>query len=98
MGRQRPTVRVREVKPGDGDSRTATLAVAWDVDRTDKDWTYRTTARLRLDGEVWKVRWSPALLHPDLTRARRLVLRHDSPQRAEILGAGGSSVAGRCRC
>jgi cell division protein FtsI/penicillin-binding protein 2 len=90
MGGLRPTVRVRDVEQGDGDSRTATLAVAWDVDRTEKDWTYRTTARLRLDGEVWKVRWSPALLHPDLTRARRLVLRRDSPQRAEILGAGGS--------
>jgi cell division protein FtsI/penicillin-binding protein 2 len=86
----RPTVRVRDLHHGDGNDRIVTLAISWDLDRTDKDWTYRTKAALNLDGEVWKVRWASRLLHPDLTRARRLVLRLDTPPRADIRGAGGA--------
>jgi cell division protein FtsI/penicillin-binding protein 2 len=58
------------------------------------EWSYTTTARLTLDDtgddDQWRVEWAPALLHPDLEAGDRLRLRRQSPERAEILGAGGS--------
>ncbi len=91
LGGLRPAVRVSRLR-GTGDRRTATLAVRWDVDRSGADWTYRTRARLVLRDGRWRVRWSPALLHPRLVVGDRLVLRHTSPPRAEVTGAGGAAL------
>ncbi|WP_083459980.1 penicillin-binding transpeptidase domain-containing protein [Jiangella muralis] len=59
------------------------------------DWTYQTTATLRVaeDTEAgWTVDWSPAILHPQLTEGATLDLSRSQAQRADILGAGGEVV------
>jgi cell division protein FtsI/penicillin-binding protein 2 len=88
LGERRPAVRVVRLR-GDGDRRTATLSVRWDVDRTDRDWAYRSTARLTRGDAGWRVRWAPSIVAPPLTRGARLVLRHTSAPRADVTGANG---------
>ncbi|RIQ30136.1 penicillin-binding protein [Jiangella rhizosphaerae] len=59
------------------------------------DWTYQTTATLRVaeDTEAgWTVDWSPAVLHPQLTDGAALDLSRTQAQRADILGAGGEVI------
>ena len=93
MGERRPTVRVqstREVE--DTDTATAVLELTWDLDDTDQDWTYTTTAPLTYQAdeeEGWRVEWSPALVEPSLDFGERLVVRELPAERGDILGAGG---------
>ncbi|TDD66737.1 penicillin-binding protein [Jiangella aurantiaca] len=59
------------------------------------DWTYQTTATMRVaeDTEAgWTVDWSPSLLHPQLTDGAALRLSRTQAQRADILGAGGEVI------
>ena len=94
MGELRPTVTVRSAETDeDSDTATAVLDHTWDLDDTEQDWTYTTTAALTYrDGEGaggWQVEWSPALVEPGLTTGDRLVVRELPAERAEVLGAGG---------
>jgi len=88
----RPAVKVgsAEVDPRKPEAATATLGFTWDLDATDQDWTYTTTARLELVSGSWQVRWSPFLIAPDLLAGETLKLRRQSAQRATVLGAGGA--------
>ncbi|PZF79943.1 penicillin-binding protein [Jiangella anatolica] len=59
------------------------------------DWTYQTTAILRVaeDTEAgWTVDWSPAVLHPQLTDGATLDLSRTQAARADIVGAGGAVI------
>ncbi len=59
------------------------------------DWTYQTTATLRVaeDTEAgWTVDWSPAILHPQLSDGATLDLSRTQATRADILGAGGEVI------
>ncbi|MGY4644119.1 penicillin-binding transpeptidase domain-containing protein [Cellulomonas sp. URHB0016] len=79
----------------DPDTATATLAFRWDIDDTDDDWTYTTTAHLARDTKdekVWRVAWAPALLAPDLVTGEKLVTTRVSAERGNVLGAGGGAV------
>jgi cell division protein FtsI/penicillin-binding protein 2 len=93
MGQRRPAVRVqstREVE--DSDAAAAVLELTWDLDDTDQDWTYTTTAPLTYqeDGEDgWRVEWSPALVEPSLVAGERLVVRQLPAERGDVLGARG---------
>ena len=93
MGGLRPTVTVQDAQVDeDGDTASAVLRVTWDLDDTEQDWTYTTTAPLTYrDGEEeggWRVLWSPALVEPGLTAGARLVARELPAERADVLGAG----------
>jgi cell division protein FtsI/penicillin-binding protein 2 len=58
------------------------------------DWPYQGTLRLvRRDGR-WRVDWSPAALHPDLAAGLRFQRSRSWPDRAPILAADGSELAG----
>ena len=58
------------------------------------EWPYDGTLRLaRRDGR-WLVDWSPATLHPDLTQELRFQRTRTWPERAPILAADGSELAG----
>jgi cell division protein FtsI/penicillin-binding protein 2 len=58
------------------------------------EWPYDGTLRLlRRDGR-WLVDWSPATLHPDLTPELRFQRTRTWPERAPILAADGSELAG----
>jgi len=90
MGGVRPVVRVENVESTSGDTAAAVLAFAWDLDGSDRDWTYTTTAQLTRRGGSWWVGWSPALLEPSLVAGERLVLRKRNAKRGEIRGANGA--------
>jgi cell division protein FtsI/penicillin-binding protein 2 len=58
------------------------------------EWPYDGVLRLvRRDGR-WLVDWSPATLHPDLTEGLRFQRTRTWPDRAPILAADGSELAG----
>jgi cell division protein FtsI/penicillin-binding protein 2 len=58
------------------------------------EWSYQGVLRLvRRDGR-WLVDWSPATLHPELTAGLRFQRTRTWPDRAPILAADGSELAG----
>jgi cell division protein FtsI/penicillin-binding protein 2 len=58
------------------------------------EWSYQGQLRLvRRDGR-WRVDWSPATLHPDLAPGLRFQRTRSWPDRAPILAADGSELAG----
>jgi len=93
LGDLRPEVSVRSVaEVEDGDTATAVLDVAWDIDAGEQDWEYTTTAELTYVEEAWQVAWSPTLLEPTLADGERLVVGELAPERAGILGGGGAAL------
>ena len=96
MGDLRPAVRVRSTQIDKGDkTATAVLELTWDLDDTDQDWTYTTTAPLSYqEGEPggWRVGWSSAVVEPTLGPGERLVVRELPAKRGAILGAGGEAL------
>jgi cell division protein FtsI/penicillin-binding protein 2 len=58
------------------------------------EWPYQGVLRLvRRDGR-WRVDWSPATLHPELAAGLRFQRTRTWPDRAPILAADGSELAG----
>ena len=58
------------------------------------EWSYQGLLRLvRRDGR-WRVDWAPATLHPDLAPGLRFQRTRTWPDRAPILAADGSQLAG----
>ncbi|WP_051208154.1 penicillin-binding transpeptidase domain-containing protein [Propionicicella superfundia] len=70
---------------------TADLTVAWTL--PGGDWSYQTQAVLEHDSE-WKVRWTPAILHPQLTAQTRLVRTQALGDRGSITDRNGTVIAG----
>jgi cell division protein FtsI/penicillin-binding protein 2 len=67
---------------------TATYNTVWDVDSSDTDWTYQSTATLEFDTDTktWLVRYDPSIAVPGL-EAGQYVARASTPAaRGEILG------------
>jgi cell division protein FtsI/penicillin-binding protein 2 len=58
------------------------------------DWSYQGVLRLVRRDDRWRVDWSPATLHPDLGPGQRLQRTRSWPERAQILAADGSELAG----
>jgi cell division protein FtsI/penicillin-binding protein 2 len=63
------------------------------------EWTYRSSMKLEHDGDAgdgepaWKVRWSPAVFHPDLKDGERLSHTREWPERGAINGSDGEPLA-----
>jgi cell division protein FtsI/penicillin-binding protein 2 len=55
-------------------------------------WTPSTTVKLTDHGGSWRVAWTPATITPSLRVGDHLALVRDWPQRAQILGAGGTPL------
>src|SRR5450756_1301631 len=91
MAALRPTVSVQSVTAaqGNADAASAVFAVRWDVDGSDQDWAYTTTASLSYRGTAWTVAWSPSLVEPSLAAGEKLTVKWTAAKRADILGAGG---------
>ena len=93
MGKLRPAVTVKSVANDEqGTGATATLQTIWDVPETDEDWTYDTEVSLSRVDDVWQVRWSPALVAPDLAVDETLDLAKKWPQRADIVDRSGNKL------
>ncbi|BBE23975.1 hypothetical protein MN0502_28580 [Arthrobacter sp. MN05-02] len=84
-----PQVTVAGVEETGEDSATATLDYVWDLDDSDSDWTYSTTADLTRVEDVWQAAWEPALFVPDLLPDEKLTLTSVPGDRGDITGAGG---------
>jgi cell division protein FtsI/penicillin-binding protein 2 len=58
------------------------------------EWPYDGVLRLVRRDDRWRVDWTPATLHPDLTAGLRFQRTRTWPDRAPILAADGSELAG----
>jgi cell division protein FtsI/penicillin-binding protein 2 len=58
------------------------------------EWPYAGVLRLVRRDDRWLVDWSPATLHPELTAGLRFQRTRTWPDRAPILAADGSELAG----
>jgi cell division protein FtsI/penicillin-binding protein 2 len=58
------------------------------------EWPYQGVLRLVRRDDRWRVDWSVATLHPDLAPGLRLQRTRSWPERAPILAADGSELAG----
>ncbi|KNC17313.1 hypothetical protein AC792_14665 [Arthrobacter sp. RIT-PI-e] len=87
-----PQVTVAGVEETGDDTATATLDYTWDLDATDADWTYSTTAALTRVEDAWQADWSPALFVPDLLPGEKLTLTTVPADRGDITGAGGEVI------
>jgi cell division protein FtsI/penicillin-binding protein 2 len=57
-------------------------------------WTYQDTLHLAMVSGTWKVEWTPAAIYPTLPVGGHLNLETTWPQRATVLGTGGTVLAG----
>lgn len=87
-----PQVTVAGVEETGEDSATATLNYVWDLDDTDEDWTYSTTADLTRVEDVWQAAWDPAVFVPNLLPNEKLTLTSVPGDRGNITGAGGEVI------
>ena len=87
------TVDVLGVTDPDHDAARARLRVRWSLEGG-RVWAYETTAELRKTGGLWKVLWSPSLVHPALAAGRTLTATRTVATRGRILGAHGAVLAG----
>lgn len=90
----RPRVEVVGVTLAEeGDTARAVLRYHWDVDPGgDEDWTYEVPADLTLVEDAWQVRWSTALVAPDLRPGEVLATTREAAERADVLGARGVPI------
>ncbi|MFE0688830.1 penicillin-binding transpeptidase domain-containing protein [Streptomyces xiamenensis] len=61
------------------------------------EWSYESSLYAALDGvedDTWHVHWESPLVHPELSEGQTLVLSTDQSERAPILAADGSQLAG----
>src|SRR6478609_10622823 len=70
----------------DGDNASAPLNYTWKFG--DAEWKYTSAANFRKSGDKWLTVWDPALLAPGLADSEIVTKGSQSPQRADILGAG----------
>jgi cell division protein FtsI/penicillin-binding protein 2 len=86
-------VEVLDVTDPDHDAARARLRVRWTLEGG-RPWAYETTAELRKTGGLWKVLWSPSLVHPALTAGQTLMTTRTAATRGRILGARREVLAG----
>jgi cell division protein FtsI/penicillin-binding protein 2 len=72
------------------DTATVPLDYRWTIGSG--EWKYSTFAELKKSGDKWLTVWNPAMLVPELAENQVLGTAGESPQRADILGAGGTKL------
>lgn len=82
-------VRVEAAEPHkDGDRATVSYDVRWSVPAIG-GFAYRTRAVLAKQGDDWKLRWRPTMVHPKLERGVRLGTTREARRRGAIQGRDG---------
>jgi cell division protein FtsI/penicillin-binding protein 2 len=81
----KPAVEAGELKV-DGETATVPLNYSWKIGSG--EWKYTVSAQLKKSGGKWLTVWEPALMVPELADGEVLSKAAESPQRADILGAG----------
>ncbi|MFC7642427.1 NTF2-like N-terminal transpeptidase domain-containing protein [Streptosporangium lutulentum] len=81
---------VRETGDGKGQaSYTTTLKL-----KNIGEWSYSGTIDLAVVDRNWRVTWSPAAVHPDLTAGTAFALKTTWPERAKLTDAEGDRIDG----
>ena len=73
------------------DTGSVNYRFTWELPKN-RSWTYDGVLNMIRDEGAWRVRWSPAALHPKLGEHQTLSLRADPPRRASVNEAGGTEV------
>lgn len=81
----KPTVETGELKL-ENEIATVPLNYSWTIGSG--EWKYTVQAELKKSDDSWLTVWSPSMLVPELTDGEILSKATESPQRADILGAG----------
>lgn len=78
----------READNADPATATATIRTVWDVDTTEHDLAYETTASFEFDQEArqWQLRFEPGILAPGLEAGQYLDAARQAGPRGQILG------------
>ncbi|GLW06509.1 penicillin-binding protein [Microtetraspora sp. NBRC 13810] len=90
LGVRSTTVTLTGVREADDSAVAAFKAVQHF--RTGGQWSYDGSLRLKVEDRRWKVDWSPAAIHPDLTDSTKLALKTVWPARAAITDARGERI------
>ena len=90
---QRVELSLAEVRSGDGDEDTASFSAVWDLG-TQRQWRYQGRFNLAPADteEGWMVRWSPAVLHPQLGAQQRVDLQVVTPEPAPVVDRTGTPL------
>lgn len=75
-----------------GDESQAEFGVEVDLGDNNPLWTYDSVLPLRLDDGRWKVKWSPAVLHPQLKEGQRFAVKAKPKPRQPVLDRGGDPL------
>lgn len=87
-----PRVTVGGVEESGEDTATATLDYVWDLDASDRDWTYSTTAELTRVDDAWQTAWKPGVFVEGLLPDEKLALTSTPADRGDITGADGEVI------
>ncbi|MFF2242658.1 penicillin-binding transpeptidase domain-containing protein [Arthrobacter sp. NPDC058130] len=71
------------------ESSTATVPLNYSWKIGTGEWKYTTFAQFKKSGDQWLTVWNPATLVPELAEGEIVYSSTHTPQRADILGAGG---------
>lgn len=82
---QKPAVQSGDVTV-DGSEATAPLTYTWTFGAS--EWKYTVSAKFKKSGDKWLAVWDPTTLAPGLADSEIVTKGSQSPQRADILGAG----------
>lgn len=82
---QKPAVEAGDITLN-GDNASAPLNYTWKFGEA--EWKYTVPANFKKSGDKWLTVWDPATLAPGLADSEILTKGAQSPQRADILGAG----------
>lgn len=75
-----------------GDESKADFRAEVDLGENNPLWTYDGVLPLHLVDGVWKVRWSPSVLHPQLKEGQRFAVEADPTPRQPIRDAHGQAL------
>lgn len=93
MGRSDLAVHVTSVEEPEDDRAGATLRHTWTLEGVAKaKWTYETIVRFVRRGDTWAIDLSPEAVVPGLAKGERLDLTAITPERGDIVGAGGEPL------
>ncbi|WP_237110641.1 penicillin-binding transpeptidase domain-containing protein [Nonomuraea sp. MG754425] len=68
-----------------GDESTAGFSTVVDLGDNNSPWGYTSRLPLHLVDGVWKVRWSPSVIHPQLHEGLRFAVKSESQARRPVL-------------
>jgi hypothetical protein len=84
------SVRLGEIKV-DGDTATAPYTARLTLKGVG-EWSYNGRLPMAERDDVWRVTWSPSVLHPALKRGQRFALATKWPQRGGVLASDGTRL------